>query len=52
MYKCESIAHDLEIGILVAEAGCILESLSEYVGSQSDSPDAHIMPLDFGSKGR
>ena len=34
-------------GILVADAGCILESLSEYL-----APHNHIMPLDLGAKGR
>ncbi|KAH8100633.1 FAD-binding domain-containing protein [Cristinia sonorae] len=33
-------------GILVADAGCILESLSEYL-----SPHHHIVPLDLGAKG-
>ncbi|KAI0079609.1 FAD-binding domain-containing protein [Panus rudis PR-1116 ss-1] len=33
-------------GILVADAGCILESLSDYL-----SPYNHIMPLDLGAKG-
>ncbi|KAI0348638.1 FAD-binding domain-containing protein [Trametopsis cervina] len=33
-------------GILVADAGCILESLSEYL-----APHNHIMPLDLGAKG-
>lgn len=35
------------LGILVADAGCILESLSEYL-----APHHHIMPLDLGAKGR
>ncbi|KAH7915389.1 hypothetical protein BJ138DRAFT_1077596 [Hygrophoropsis aurantiaca] len=33
-------------GILVADAGCVLESLSEYI-----APHNHIMPLDLGAKG-
>ncbi|KAI0068268.1 FAD-binding domain-containing protein [Artomyces pyxidatus] len=33
-------------GALVADAGCILESLSEYI-----APHNHIMPLDLGAKG-
>ncbi|KIJ45598.1 hypothetical protein M422DRAFT_778812 [Sphaerobolus stellatus SS14] len=33
-------------GILVAESGCVLESLSEYL-----APKGHIMPLDLGAKG-
>ncbi|KAG2350529.1 FAD-binding domain-containing protein [Suillus weaverae] len=33
-------------GILVADAGCILQSLSEYI-----APHNHIMPLDLGAKG-
>ena len=34
-------------GILVADAGCILEALSEHI-----APHNHIMPLDLGAKGR
>lgn len=34
-------------GILVAEAGCILQSLTDYV-----APHNHIMPIDLGAKGR
>lgn len=34
-------------GALVADAGCILEALSEYI-----APHNHIMPLDLGAKGR
>lgn len=37
----------MHTGILVADAGCILESLSEYL-----APHHHIMPLDLGAKGR
>ncbi|BBM97114.1 (R)-2-hydroxyglutarate---pyruvate transhydrogenase [Marchantia polymorpha subsp. ruderalis] len=33
-------------GILVCEAGCILESLDNYVGSRG-----YVMPLDLGAKG-
>ncbi|KAI6005232.1 hypothetical protein F5J12DRAFT_743325 [Pisolithus orientalis] len=33
-------------GILVADAGCILQSLSDHI-----APDSHIMPLDLGAKG-
>ncbi|KIY50632.1 FAD-binding domain-containing protein [Fistulina hepatica ATCC 64428] len=33
-------------GILVADAGCILEALIEYL-----APKNHIMPLDLGAKG-
>ncbi|KAI0048350.1 FAD-binding domain-containing protein [Auriscalpium vulgare] len=33
-------------GALVADAGCILESLSEHI-----APHNHIMPLDLGAKG-
>ncbi|KAL0950995.1 hypothetical protein HGRIS_007740 [Hohenbuehelia grisea] len=33
-------------GILVADAGCILQTLTDYVG-----PHNHIMPLDLGAKG-
>ena len=35
------------IGILVADAGCILQSLTDYL-----SPHNHIVPLDLGAKGR
>lgn len=31
----------------MADAGCILQSLSEYI-----APHNHIMPLDLGAKGR
>jgi FAD/FMN-containing dehydrogenase len=34
-------------GIIVAEAGCILENLSNYL-----VPHSHIIPLDLGAKGR
>ncbi|THH20002.1 hypothetical protein EW146_g1267 [Bondarzewia mesenterica] len=37
---------DTVSGALVADAGCILESLSEYI-----APHNHIMPLDLGAKG-
>ncbi|KAI0029613.1 FAD-binding domain-containing protein [Vararia minispora EC-137] len=33
-------------GALVADAGCVLEVLSEYI-----APHGHIMPLDLGAKG-
>ncbi|EIW64773.1 FAD-binding domain-containing protein [Trametes versicolor FP-101664 SS1] len=33
-------------GILVADAGCILQSLSDYL-----TPHNHIVPLDLGAKG-
>ncbi|KAF5374929.1 hypothetical protein D9758_000131 [Tetrapyrgos nigripes] len=33
-------------GILVADAGCILQSLTDYV-----APYDHIMPIDLGAKG-
>ncbi|KII93262.1 hypothetical protein PLICRDRAFT_102368 [Plicaturopsis crispa FD-325 SS-3] len=33
-------------GVLVAEAGCVLEALSDYI-----APHNHIMPLDLGAKG-
>ncbi|KAI9462393.1 FAD-binding domain-containing protein [Lactarius psammicola] len=33
-------------GALVADAGCILEALTEYI-----APHNHIMPLDLGAKG-
>jgi hypothetical protein len=34
-------------GIIVTDAGCILEGLSEYL-----MPHNYIMPLDLGAKGR
>ena len=34
------------VGILVADAGCILQSLSDYL-----APHDHIVPLDLGAKG-
>lgn len=33
-------------GVLVAQSGCILQTLDEYVQQQG-----YIMPLDLGSKG-
>ncbi|CAE7195956.1 unnamed protein product [Rhizoctonia solani] len=33
-------------GVIVAEAGCILENLSNYL-----APHSHIIPLDLGAKG-
>lgn len=33
-------------GILVADAGCILQSLTDYV-----TPHNHVMPIDLGAKG-
>jgi FAD/FMN-containing dehydrogenase len=35
------------LGILVADAGCILQSLIDYL-----APHNHIMPIDLGAKGR
>ncbi|KAI5121323.1 hypothetical protein M0805_003790 [Coniferiporia weirii] len=37
---------DSTTGILVADAGCVLESLSEHI-----APYNYIMPLDLGAKG-
>lgn len=34
-------------GVLVADAGCILQNLTDYV-----APHNHIMPIDLGAKGR
>jgi hypothetical protein len=34
-------------GVLVADAGCVLETLIEHIGKED-----HIMPLDLGAKGR
>jgi FAD/FMN-containing dehydrogenase len=39
--------HFHHLGALVADAGCILEALTEYI-----APHKHIMPLDLGAKGR
>lgn len=40
--------HEFSVaGILVADAGCILQSLTDYV-----APHNHIMPIDLGAKGR
>jgi len=36
-----------QLGILVADAGCILQSLTDYL-----APHDHIMPIDLGAKGR
>ena len=38
---------DQRLGILVADAGCILQSLIDYL-----APQNHIMPIDLGAKGR
>ncbi|THH03002.1 hypothetical protein EW145_g6613 [Phellinidium pouzarii] len=38
---------DPTTGILVADAGCVLEALSEYI-----APHNYVMPLDLGAKGR
>ena len=38
---------DITLGALVADAGCILETLNEHVAAHH-----HIMPLDLGAKGR
>ena len=35
-------------GILVCEAGCVLQTLDEWLG---DQPNPHCMPLDLGAKG-
>ncbi|KAL4064964.1 hypothetical protein V8B97DRAFT_2010636 [Scleroderma yunnanense] len=39
-------SYDPVSGILVADAGCILQSLSDHI-----APYNHIMPLDLGAKG-
>ncbi|KAI0824275.1 FAD-binding domain-containing protein [Trametes gibbosa] len=44
MHKVRSF--DDVSGILVADAGCILQSLSDYL-----APHNHIVPLDLGAKG-
>ncbi|KAI0304716.1 FAD-binding domain-containing protein [Russula brevipes] len=44
MSKVRSFDH--VSGVLVADAGCILEALTEYI-----APHKHIMPLDLGAKG-
>ena len=38
---------EFRAGIIVADAGCILETLSEYL-----APHNYIMQLDLGAKGR
>ncbi|KAF9535873.1 FAD-binding domain-containing protein [Crepidotus variabilis] len=38
--------YDPVSGVLVADAGCILQSLTDYV-----APHNHIMPIDLGAKG-
>jgi len=42
-----NVHHFYDPGALVADAGCILEALTEYI-----APHNHIMPLDLGAKGR
>ncbi len=42
---CPACPRDL--GALVADAGCILEALTEHI-----APHDYIMPLDLGAKGR
>ncbi|KDQ63778.1 hypothetical protein JAAARDRAFT_29818 [Jaapia argillacea MUCL 33604] len=37
---------DAVSGILVADAGCVLQSLTDYI-----APQNHIMPVDLGAKG-
>jgi hypothetical protein len=34
-------------GVLIADGGCVLETLMEHVGKED-----HIMPYDLGAKGR
>lgn len=41
------MVHSHDPGALVADAGCILEALTEHI-----APHDHIMPLDLGAKGR
>lgn len=36
----------LFLGVIVCQAGCILEKLDEYLGERG-----YIMPLDLGAKG-
>jgi (R)-2-hydroxyglutarate---pyruvate transhydrogenase len=45
-YKLTSFSSQCT-GILVADAGCILQSLTDYI-----APYNHIMPVDLGAKGR
>jgi FAD/FMN-containing dehydrogenase len=40
------LSFDPVSGVLVAQAGCILESLDAHVGAYG-----HMMPLDLGAKG-
>ncbi|KAF8819650.1 putative D-2-hydroxyglutarate dehydrogenase, mitochondrial [Cardiosporidium cionae] len=42
------ISFDAQTGILICEAGCILENLNEFLSNQSPS---YIVPLDLGAKG-
>lgn len=46
-YGLKHMANELRTGILVADAGCVLDALSEHI-----SPYKHIMPIDLGAKGR
>jgi len=45
-YMAKVRSFDPVSGALVADAGCILEALTEYI-----APHNHIMPLDLGAKG-
>lgn len=47
MSQCAGKYTSYDPGALVADAGCILEALSEYI-----APHDHVMPLDLGAKGR
>lgn len=44
--KCVLFVFQQVSGALVAQAGCILQSLDDYVSQRG-----YIMPLDLGSKG-
>ena len=44
--RVENFSLISSLGILVADAGCVLESLSEYI-----APHSYIMPVDLGAKG-
>ena len=41
------LTYSRDLGALVADAGCILEGLTEHIASHE-----YIMPLDLGAKGR
>ncbi len=44
---CVGLSISSYSGIIVADAGCVLEAMSDYL-----APHHYIMPLDLGAKGR